>query len=69
MSEAMNDNSIVPVLFSNKKDCCGCGACFIVCPVKAIIMNEDERGFVYPIIDVNKCVSCKRCIKICVFRN
>lgn len=35
------------VLFDDKKDCCGCGACMNVCPKNAIRMAEDEVGFVY----------------------
>ena len=41
------------VLFDDKKDCCGCGACMNVCPKNAIRMAEDEVGFVYPEIDQN----------------
>lgn len=44
------------VLFDDKKDCCGCGACMNVCPKNAIRMAEDEVGFVYPEIDQNLCV-------------
>lgn len=32
------------VLFDDKKDCCGCGACMNVCPKNAIRMAEDEVG-------------------------
>lgn len=34
------------VLFDDKKDCCGCGACMNVCPKNAIRMAEDfvEEG-------------------------
>lgn len=46
------------VLFDDKKDCCGCGACMNVCPKNAIRMAEDEVGFVYPEIDQNLCVGC-----------
>lgn len=47
------------VLFDDKKDCCGCGACMNVCPKNAIRMAEDEVGFVYPEIDQNLCVGWK----------
>ena len=46
------------VLFDDKKDCCGCGACMNVCPKNAIRMAEDEVGFVSPEIDHNLCVGC-----------
>ena len=33
------------------EDCCGCSACFNICPVQAITMQEDREGFKYPKID------------------
>lgn len=48
-----------------KNKCCGCHACFNVCPKKAIKMERDENGFKYPTIDKNKCVGCKLCEKVC----
>lgn len=56
-------------LFSEKKDCCGCGACENVCPKKAISMKEDECGFIYPEIDYSLCVGCELCKKVCAFQN
>ena len=43
------------VLFDDKKDCCGCGACMNVCPKNAIRMAEDEVGLFI-----------RKSIKICV---
>lgn len=57
-----------PVLFNEKIECCGCGACYAICPVKAISMIEDEEGFDYPIIDYTKCINCNMCIKVCQFK-
>ena len=49
-------------LFQKKSDCCGCGACMNACPKCAITMQEDENGYVYPVIDDEKCVRfCKEC--------
>lgn len=48
-----------------KNKCCGCHACFNICPKKAIKMKKDEKGFKYPIIDKKKCVGCKLCEKVC----
>lgn len=53
------------VLFERKEECCGCTACFAVCPQKAITMQEDEEGFDYPFIDIDKCVQCKMCVRVC----
>lgn len=56
-------------LINNKRECCGCAACYSICPQKAIEMVEDEYGYVYPKIDKNKCIDCGLCKKNCVFQN
>ena len=48
-----------------KEECCGCTACYAICPKEAISMVEDEEGFEYPQIDESKCVRCHQCIKVC----
>lgn len=58
----------IPVLYSRKEDCCGCTACYSVCPQGAISMVEDEEGFLYPVIDEEKCVRCYMCLKACAFK-
>ena len=55
----------IPVLYKRKEECCGCTACYAICPKEAISMVEDEEGFEYPQIDENKCVRCHQCIKVC----
>mgnify|MGYP005883298997 FL=1 len=50
-----------------KEDCCGCTACVNICPVKAISMVPDEEGFLYPVIDEEKCIHCNMCRKTCDF--
>lgn len=47
-------------------DCTGCTACYNVCPHKAITMNENEEGFKFPQIDVDKCTDCGLCNKVCI---
>ena len=47
------------------KDCCGCRACQMSCPVDAISMGVHEDGFRYPYIDEKKCISCYQCTKAC----
>lgn len=54
-------------VYSKKSECCGCTACFSVCPKKAISMLQDERGFLYPVIDKDKCIDCGKCRKVCAF--
>ena len=57
-----------PVLYEKKEDCCGCSACYSICPVGAISMEPDEEGFLYPVIDSGKCVCCHQCESVCVFK-
>lgn len=47
----------------SKKNCTGCTSCVNVCPRKAITIKKDERGFLYPEIDNNKCINCGLCTK------
>lgn len=54
-----------PILFKKKELCCGCSACFSICPKHAIRMIEDEEGFDYPHIDNKKCIKCYQCLKVC----
>lgn len=55
----------VPILYKRKEECCGCTACYAVCPERAISMVEDEEGFDYPQIDENRCVRCYQCVQVC----
>ena len=58
----------LPTLYTRKEDCCGCTACYAVCPKEAITMEPDQEGFDYPVIDESKCVRCYRCIEVCPFK-
>ena len=33
-----------PILYKRKEECCGCAACYAICPKEAISMVEDEEG-------------------------
>lgn len=41
----------IPILYNRKEECCGCTACYAICPKEAILMMEDEEGFEYPKIN------------------
>lgn len=53
------------ISIKEKQDCCGCTACAERCPKRCITMHEDEEGFLYPIVNVEKCVDCGLCEKVC----
>ncbi|SEG19772.1 4Fe-4S dicluster domain-containing protein [Butyrivibrio sp. Su6] len=55
----------IPDLYNKKEECCGCSACFSICPKMAISMMPDDEGFLYPLIDEAKCIQCYLCIKVC----
>lgn len=48
-----------------KNRCTGCGVCGIVCPTNAIKMEYDDKGFITPQVDDEKCVECGKCISYC----
>lgn len=52
-------------VLDNMNMCYGCGSCANKCPKDAIEMKPNDNGFLYPIIDNDKCVDCKLCQKAC----
>lgn len=62
------NNDKCPELYSDKENCCGCSACYAVCPVSAIKMKADAEGFLYPAINESKCIKCKKCLSVCAFK-
>ncbi|MCQ2754258.1 MAG: Coenzyme F420 hydrogenase/dehydrogenase, beta subunit C-terminal domain, partial [bacterium] len=48
-----------------QKNCTGCTACICVCPQNAIVAKEDNNGFIFPVIDNQKCVNCGLCNTVC----
>lgn len=49
----------------DKSKCCGCYACYSICPTNAIKMERDEKGFEYPVVIKEKCINCGLCEKAC----
>lgn len=57
------------VIITDKHDCCGCSACVQSCPKKCIKFDEDEQGFRFPIVNLNLCIRCGLCEKVCLCLN
>ena len=53
----------------DKKNCTGCGACINACPLSIISFYEDLEGFIYPQIEMDKCINCHLCEKSCPMLN
>lgn len=59
----------MPVLFTEKENCCGCSACFAICTKQAIQMKEDFAGYLYPEINTDLCIECNLCEKVCPLKH
>lgn len=49
--------------------CTGCSACANICPVGAIEMKFDEKGFYKPFVNQDKCIDCGMCDRVCPILN
>lgn len=49
----------------DKSKCCGCTACYNICPKSCIKMEADFEGFKYPVINKDICIDCGLCEKVC----
>lgn len=56
-------------VYDKKVNCSGCTACKFICPTRAIIMIQDEEGFLYPEINQDLCIDCGKCREVCAFNN
>ena len=45
--------------------CTGCSACYNICPKGSITMQEDQEGFLFPIIQSDSCIDCGACLRVC----
>ncbi len=55
------------ISITDKSRCCGCTACQAVCPHDAIVMKPDALGFLYPVVNQERCVDCGLCDIVCDF--
>ena len=53
-----------PAVYTVPESCTGCSACSAICPVNAITMVRDKKGFLYPEVS-DKCIHCNMCINTC----
>lgn len=54
---------------SDPYSCCGCTACYNICPKGAITMESDSLGFRYPFVNGENCIECGLCLKVCEFHS
>lgn len=52
-------------MFQIPSTCTGCHACVAICPEKCIDMKDRGEGFLFPAINMEKCIHCNRCEKVC----
>lgn len=57
------------IKITDKHDCCGCSACVQRCPKQCISLKEDEEGFLYPKVNIDECIDCHLCEKVCPWLN
>lgn len=50
------------------KNCTGCEACKNICRQNAIKMLYNDEGFLYPVVQKEKCIQCGNCITVCPVR-
>lgn len=53
------------IQINDKSKCCGCNACGDICPKDAITFKTDIEGFWYPEINMERCIDCGLCEKVC----
>ena len=60
-----NRNEMIEILEKNK--CSGCRACEQACTRNCILMFQDSEGFRYPKVEIEACIECGLCEKVCPF--
>lgn len=51
------------------ESCTGCGACYNTCHTGSISMVRNSEGFLYPMVDLETCVNCHKCERVCMALN
>lgn len=55
------------ITIADKTKCCGCTACYSICPKSCVSIQYDDEGFLYPVVDTDTCVNCHMCEKVCPY--
>ncbi|MBP1573092.1 MAG: Coenzyme F420 hydrogenase/dehydrogenase, beta subunit C-terminal domain [Oscillospiraceae bacterium] len=55
------------LISKNTEKCYGCRACEQICPRQAIVIHENDEGFLYPTLLEDKCVKCGLCTQVCPY--
>ena len=53
------------ISFDFSSHCTGCYACADICPKQCIKIADNKRGFRIPFIELEDCVNCGLCEKVC----
>lgn len=53
------------IQIKDKSACCGCSACYAICPKQCITLSADKEGFLYPVVNEDMCIDCGLCEKVC----
>ena len=57
------------IKITDKTQCCGCEACVHICPKHCISYSQDAEGFSYPSVNMDLCINCGLCDKVCTVLN
>ena len=53
---------------TDKALCNGCNTCIVSCPVdECMSMKMDNEGFFYPSVNMDTCIDCDKCEKVCPY--
>jgi coenzyme F420-reducing hydrogenase beta subunit len=67
LASAITKEKIEPQNVADLSLCCGCSACAAVCPTGAISIAENDKGFLHNQVAEEKCIHCKKCLRVCPF--
>ena len=65
LNEFTTQNEEGLAMFQIPLTCTGCHACASICPKECIVMKDTGEGFLFPVVDLESCVQCGRCEKVC----